>query len=223
MKKILFFIPFFLWSCGGSPTEPNNPPDVISIQSVVLNNNIVSVLWSQSSDNNFQKYTLLTSYTSDLSSPSILYETQDQYSNSFSFDISNEWGNYPKYFALRVTNKNGLSSTSSIMSEDSLHNLNLPLTEFGNNYSGSIYQIEKTLDNGFVGADRNRFYKIINNGLEYSRNFGSSFSGSSSGREETLYNVLILSTGEILAVVFVFFFAIFSDTTSCWYFANASS
>jgi hypothetical protein len=200
MRKILLLSLFslFLITCCSSPTEPDAPPDVININFVSINNSIVYVSWNASADKNFQRYTLLGSYNSDFSNPAILLKTEDRYSVSYSFDVSNEWGNYPKYFALRVTSNNGLSATSPVTTEDSLHNLDLPLTEFISPYSGSIFQLEKTIDQGFVGADRNRFYKILNNGLEYSGGFGNS-AGNASAIYRNLYNILVLSSGEILA------------------------
>ena len=184
MKKILFIIPFFLWTCGGggtsSPTEPNNDDDSNSgtnavstggITSLEWNGENINFSWNVSNDQYFERYEIKEYYNGfkTIFSSNNINDSQFQYpmsKNEFSSD---------KSFSLLIHNKNG----SFVESETKTPKLWEIESDIGNT---RLREIQKTSDGGFVtfsydgswfGADCDPCPQVIK--LDSNLNIESSF------------------------------------------------
>jgi hypothetical protein len=118
MRKFLFFIPLFLWTCGGggggsSPTEPvdpnPSPPTQLEIVSVEYNLSEMIISWSGSIGENFLRYNLFHSLTQD-GEKELIYSTSDKTVTSYTTSDFNPA--LYNWFFIEVVSTDGLKTMS---------------------------------------------------------------------------------------------------------------
>lgn len=146
MKKIILFLTLIILSCSSPTKSEANPPSAVEIGNIIYNENQSLVIeWFKSTDNNFSKYTLLSSFEGDLSNPEVLFESTDINTTSYTLNIVGDFYDFPKYFAIRVTNKSGLTTYGQTKTNDEIQKFKIVYDT-----NGIIQIIEKVSDGGLI-------------------------------------------------------------------------
>lgn len=102
------------FSIGNGLTNTiDSPPTQVVLNPIVFQNNSFSITWSQSIDNDFKSYKLYESLSEDMSSQTLLYETNNLNDTSFVVTGVNE--NEIRYYQLLVTDFFNLETLSTIV------------------------------------------------------------------------------------------------------------
>ena len=133
---------------SGLTNEIDSPPTQIELNYIVYENNSFIISWTQNNDDDFISYTLMESFSEDMSNPSIIFTTNNINEMSFTQTEINE--NEYRYYQIICKDSWGLETGSEIKEGNSWLKF-VNIYDY-NTYGNVIFDetIQQTSDGGYI-------------------------------------------------------------------------
>ena len=151
MRRFFLIFPFLLFlstNCEKPTKLDTTPPISVELYPIIYQGDSFSITWSQSPDDDFSSYKLYESMSEDMSSETLVYETNDIVDTVYVRGIDEA---ETRYYYVVVEDDVGLQSLSNIHQGVSI---TVFVKTFGGSNNDYGYSVQQATDGGYIITGR---------------------------------------------------------------------